>query len=146
MNFKLLFTSAHVEPIRWHLYAKLVEFVDIEERTSNFPKDIWDPENVLEAWYADRIGASVSGGVELRLSPCVDDTSFIYSVEFETSSSCPIDILLQSQKSFLRRQATQLQRVQAVNLSGRTSRPSRSQRDQSQTLLFGTSNPKSFLI
>lgn len=40
-----------------HLYAKLVEFVDVDERTTNFPKPLWDPLNVKEEWYADRIGA-----------------------------------------------------------------------------------------
>jgi hypothetical protein len=39
-----------------HLYTKLVEFVDVDERVTNFPKDIWDPEDVKEEWYADRIG------------------------------------------------------------------------------------------
>ncbi|EKM57961.1 uncharacterized protein PHACADRAFT_251887 [Phanerochaete carnosa HHB-10118-sp] len=38
-----------------HLYAKLVEFVDVNERTTNFPKDIWDPDDVREEWFADRI-------------------------------------------------------------------------------------------
>ncbi|TFK85474.1 HCNGP-domain-containing protein [Polyporus arcularius HHB13444] len=38
-----------------HLYAKLVEFVDVDERTTNFPKDMWDPLDVKEEWYADRI-------------------------------------------------------------------------------------------
>ncbi len=41
-----------------HLYAKLVEFVDVDERTTNFPKDMWDPLDVKEEWYADRIGTS----------------------------------------------------------------------------------------
>ena len=38
-----------------HLYTKLVEFVDVDERTTNFPKRIWDPMDVKEEWYADRI-------------------------------------------------------------------------------------------
>jgi len=38
-----------------HLYTKLVEFVDVDERVTNFPKDVWDPEDVKEEWYADRI-------------------------------------------------------------------------------------------
>jgi hypothetical protein len=41
-----------------HLYAKLVEFVDVDERATNFPKDIWDPHDVQEDWFADRIGPS----------------------------------------------------------------------------------------
>jgi len=38
-----------------HLYAKLVEFVDVDERTTNFPLDIWNPEDVQDEWFADRI-------------------------------------------------------------------------------------------
>jgi hypothetical protein len=41
-----------------HIYAKLVQFVDIDETATNFPKDIWDPTDVKEDWYADKIGAS----------------------------------------------------------------------------------------
>jgi len=40
-----------------HLYAKLVEFVDVDERTTNFPKEIWDPHDVQENWFADKIAA-----------------------------------------------------------------------------------------
>ncbi|KAG5636849.1 hypothetical protein H0H81_006642 [Sphagnurus paluster] len=39
-----------------HLYTKLVEFVDVDERTTNFPKDIWDPDDVRPEWFADRLG------------------------------------------------------------------------------------------
>ncbi|KAF9443065.1 HCNGP-domain-containing protein [Macrolepiota fuliginosa MF-IS2] len=42
-----------------HLFAKLVEFVDVDERVTNFPRDIWDPEDVQEEWYADKIGESL---------------------------------------------------------------------------------------
>lgn len=40
-----------------HLYAKLVEFVDVDESATNFPKDIWDPTDVKDEWFFDRIGA-----------------------------------------------------------------------------------------
>ncbi|KAI0300171.1 HCNGP-like protein-domain-containing protein [Multifurca ochricompacta] len=43
-----------------HLYAKLVEFVDVDERTTNFPTEIWDPHDVREDWFADKIGPSAS--------------------------------------------------------------------------------------
>ena len=43
-----------------HLYTKLVEFVDVDERTTNFPKDIWDPENVQKDWFADQIGKYIA--------------------------------------------------------------------------------------
>jgi len=38
-----------------HIYAKLVEFVDVDERATNFPKDIWDANDVRPEWFADRI-------------------------------------------------------------------------------------------
>ncbi|KAI6040912.1 HCNGP-like protein-domain-containing protein [Pisolithus marmoratus] len=38
-----------------HLYAKLVEFVDVDERTTNFPSHIWDPYDVEPEWFADKI-------------------------------------------------------------------------------------------
>lgn len=38
-----------------HLYAKLVEFVDVDERTTNFPPSIWDPHDVEPEWFADKI-------------------------------------------------------------------------------------------
>lgn len=41
-----------------HLYAKLVEFVDVDERVTNFPKHIWDPDDVEDEWFADEIGQS----------------------------------------------------------------------------------------
>jgi len=39
-----------------HLYTKLVEFVDVDERATNFPKDMWDPNDVKKDWFADQIG------------------------------------------------------------------------------------------
>ncbi|PPQ73659.1 hypothetical protein CVT24_007635 [Panaeolus cyanescens] len=38
-----------------HLYTKLVEFVDVDERTTNFPREIWDPSDVKAEWFADQI-------------------------------------------------------------------------------------------
>jgi len=38
-----------------HLYAKLVEFVDVDERATNFPRDVWDPNDMREEWFADKI-------------------------------------------------------------------------------------------
>jgi len=38
-----------------HIYAKLVEFVDVKETATNFPKEIWDPFDVREEWYADQL-------------------------------------------------------------------------------------------
>lgn len=39
-----------------HLYAKLVEFVDVDESATCFPKGVWDPFDVKKEWYADHIG------------------------------------------------------------------------------------------
>lgn len=39
-----------------HLYAQLVEFVDVDERTTNFPESLWNPNDMQDDWYADRIG------------------------------------------------------------------------------------------
>jgi hypothetical protein len=41
-----------------HLYAKLVEHVDVDERATNFSRARWDPTAVRPEWFADRIGAS----------------------------------------------------------------------------------------
>jgi hypothetical protein len=41
-----------------HLYTKLVEFVDVDERSTNFPSDMWDPNDVKKDWFADQIGMS----------------------------------------------------------------------------------------
>jgi len=38
-----------------HLYARMVDFIDVDERTTNFPKEIWDPDGVQEDWFADSI-------------------------------------------------------------------------------------------
>ncbi|KAG6852662.1 hypothetical protein C0991_010116, partial [Blastosporella zonata] len=38
-----------------HLYTKLVEFVDVDERVTNFPRDIWIPDDFQPDWYADQI-------------------------------------------------------------------------------------------
>jgi len=40
-----------------HLYATLVEFVDVDERATAFPKDVWDPTDVHVDWFSDRLGA-----------------------------------------------------------------------------------------
>lgn len=39
-----------------HLYAKLVEFVDVDEKATNFPHEVWDPTDMREEWFADKIG------------------------------------------------------------------------------------------
>ncbi|KAH7096467.1 HCNGP-domain-containing protein [Auriculariales sp. MPI-PUGE-AT-0066] len=38
-----------------HLYATLVEFVDVDETATAFPPDIWDPTKVKAEWHADKI-------------------------------------------------------------------------------------------
>lgn len=39
-----------------HLFAKLVEFVDVDERTTNFTSDVWALDDFEPEWYADKIG------------------------------------------------------------------------------------------
>ena len=41
------------------MYAKLVEFVDVDEKATNFPRDVWDPNDMREEWFADKIGELV---------------------------------------------------------------------------------------
>ncbi|KAG5728962.1 hypothetical protein E4T56_gene17714 [Termitomyces sp. T112] len=40
-----------------HLFAKLVEFVDVDERTTNFPQEVWrvDVGTFEREWFADKI-------------------------------------------------------------------------------------------
>ncbi|KAG6900065.1 hypothetical protein C0995_004387 [Termitomyces sp. Mi166 len=49
-----------------HLYAKLVEFVDVDERVTNFERGVWDPEAVREGgeegWDARKIERTVGAG------------------------------------------------------------------------------------
>jgi len=62
-----------------HLYAKLVEFVDVDERTTNFPKEVWDPHDVQEDWFADRIGPSTS--LQSHLNFRVDILALIHAAD-----------------------------------------------------------------
>lgn len=39
-----------------HIYAKLVDFVDVDETGTNFPKNMWDPHDVQPEWYAEELG------------------------------------------------------------------------------------------
>lgn len=56
-----------------HLYAKLVEFVDVDERTTNFPLDIWNPGDMQHNWFAEQIGTF---SIEVCCKPCIHATSF----------------------------------------------------------------------
>ena len=47
-----------------HLYAQLVDFVDVDESTTNFPKNVWDPWDVEDEWYAHRLGESTKLGLD----------------------------------------------------------------------------------
>ena len=57
-----------------HLYAQLVDFVDVDESTTNFPKDVWDPWDLEEEWYAENLSEwhGIEGIVE---SSCLDSKS-----------------------------------------------------------------------
>jgi len=52
-NDSLMSNKAFRNP---HLYAKLVEFVDVEEDATNFPREVWDPYDVREEWFSESLG------------------------------------------------------------------------------------------
>jgi len=68
-----------------HLYAKLVEFVDVDERTTNFPKEIWDPHDVQEDWFADKIVADQKARSEQQESG--QSSNKRARIEFASSTS-----------------------------------------------------------
>ncbi|KAN0084174.1 HCNGP-like domain containing protein [Tylopilus felleus] len=47
-----------------HLYATLVDFIDVDERTTNFPTSVWNPNDVEPEWFADRIAELQKGRSE----------------------------------------------------------------------------------
>lgn len=51
-NDSLMSNKAFRNP---HLYTKLVEFVDVDEKSTNFPRNLWDPQDVQQDWYAESI-------------------------------------------------------------------------------------------
>ena len=65
-----------------HLYAKLVEFVDVDERTTNFPRSVWDPSDMQDEWYADRIGAHLPIFSVLQI--CIALMIFCYYLQWTT--------------------------------------------------------------
>ena len=67
-----------------HLYTKLVEFVDVDERTTNFPKDIWDPENVQRDWFADQIGKYIAPSIPSVLVHAISFAPLVcFSLNFD---------------------------------------------------------------
>jgi len=53
-NDSLMSNKAFRNP---HIYAKLVEFVEVDEMGTRFPKHLWDPFDLEPEWYADKIAA-----------------------------------------------------------------------------------------
>jgi len=53
-NDSLMSSHAFRNP---HIYAKLVEFVDVDETATNFPANLWNPLDIQPEWYADKIAA-----------------------------------------------------------------------------------------
>lgn len=68
-----------------HLYTKLVEFVDVDERTTNFPKDIWDPSNVRQEWFADQIAGEQKARSEQQDSAQARGTGNRARIDFTSS-------------------------------------------------------------
>ena len=71
-----------------HLYNKLVEFVDVDERTTNFPKDIWDPSNVQRDWFADQIGKYIAPSIPSILVHAISLTCALDDFRIPNLSSC----------------------------------------------------------
>lgn len=55
-NDNLMANKAFRNP---HMYRKLVEFVGINEKGTQFPPAIWDPHDVQREWFADSLGVSL---------------------------------------------------------------------------------------
>jgi len=68
-----------------HLYAKLVEFVDVDERTTNFPRDIWSPDDIQPEWSADSIAALQKA----RSEQAASSQSKRAQINFTASSRAP---------------------------------------------------------
>ncbi|KAG0706896.1 HCNGP-like protein-domain-containing protein [Suillus ampliporus] len=68
-----------------HLYAKLVEFVDVDERTTNFPRGMWDPDDTQPEWFADSIAALQKARSEQAASSQSKRTQ----INFTTSAKAP---------------------------------------------------------
>lgn len=79
-----------------HLYAKLVEFVDVNESATNFSKVTWDPTDVKEEWFYDRIGASCHAcclGIKFIHFPCLKCVSSCLGLNHrETGFQCVNDV------------------------------------------------------
>ncbi|KZT02994.1 HCNGP-domain-containing protein [Laetiporus sulphureus 93-53] len=66
-----------------HLYTKLVEFVDVDERATNFPQHIWDPTDMREEWFASHIAADQKA----RSEQASAQSSKRSHIEFTSTSS-----------------------------------------------------------
>jgi hypothetical protein len=68
-----------------HLYAKLVEFVDVDESGTNYPKDVWDARAGLKGeWFADAIGACARFTTPLTNLSLAETGATRYSVNLGT--------------------------------------------------------------
>jgi len=70
-----------------HLYAKLVEFVDVSETTTNFPKAVWDPFDMKEEWYADHIAAVQKAEYERQSAAEANTTTGQRNINFTSSET-----------------------------------------------------------
>ncbi|KAI9306941.1 HCNGP-like protein-domain-containing protein [Cunninghamella echinulata] len=74
------------------IYAKLVEFVDIDEIGSNFPKDQFDPKGFPESSYMDGILETQRQIAEEKAQRAAQGRSQLAFVPSSTSSSTPPSI------------------------------------------------------
>lgn len=72
-----------------HIYAKLVDFVEVDETGSNFPKNMWDPHDVQPEWYAEELGKCLASFVpEDGLTESFLSQLDIIPLQLVTQSSC----------------------------------------------------------
>jgi len=53
-NDNLMANKAFRNP---HIYRKLVEFVGVDEKGTQFPRSMWDPHDVRDEWFADSLAS-----------------------------------------------------------------------------------------
>jgi len=70
-----------------HLYAKLVEFVDVDERTTNFPPALWDPTDVDPSWFADRIAETQKARAEQQAAVKEKRTQIAFTASSTSSNT-----------------------------------------------------------
>ncbi|KAF8328175.1 HCNGP-like protein-domain-containing protein [Cantharellus anzutake] len=83
-NDNLMSNKAFRNP---HIYQKLVEFVGIDEKGTQFPRDLWDPHEVRDEWFAESLASQ-----QKARSQQIESAQKLKSrahIEFQTSRPRP---------------------------------------------------------